>query len=354
MAARSSLTRTESAGGSTTTAATSRARRRRVVLPPQPAQDRRRRHGVPQAAGRAVLRARCPDSTNCPAAKPNRIAVAPARPGRGPGARVRGVARARRSRPPSRRRRASPRCSALDEPTVDELAPYLADADPGVRADRRRRADRTPARRIRGGAGRRARRRARRGAPRRRRRHPRTRRGAARPGALSRPLLDSDRSRRPRRRRLRAAVPAGSGTPSSSAERWPTTTTGCGSRRSARWCRVDDADGVAAARSDANREVRIAVANGLGTLGTGARHRPRADRGPRPAGAGRRAGGDGLDRLGRRRRDDRRGRARPRRRGRSGRARPGRWPGRRRRRPRCRRCRGRCPTRTSTSARPPS
>jgi len=33
---------------------------------------------------------------------------------------------------------------------------------------------------------------------------------------------------------------------------------------------VDDADGVAAARADANREVRIAVANGLGTLGTGA------------------------------------------------------------------------------------
>ena len=33
---------------------------------------------------------------------------------------------------------------------------------------------------------------------------------------------------------------------------------------------VDDADGVAAAHADANREVRIAVANGLGTLGTGA------------------------------------------------------------------------------------
>ncbi|MDT5112329.1 MAG: hypothetical protein QOE20_4219 [Mycobacterium sp.] len=33
---------------------------------------------------------------------------------------------------------------------------------------------------------------------------------------------------------------------------------------------VDDAEGVAAARADANREVRIAVANGLGTLGTGA------------------------------------------------------------------------------------
>jgi succinate dehydrogenase/fumarate reductase flavoprotein subunit/HEAT repeat protein len=33
---------------------------------------------------------------------------------------------------------------------------------------------------------------------------------------------------------------------------------------------VDDADGVGAARADANREVRIAVANGLGTLGTGA------------------------------------------------------------------------------------
>jgi HEAT repeat protein len=33
---------------------------------------------------------------------------------------------------------------------------------------------------------------------------------------------------------------------------------------------VDDADGVAAARNDANREVRIAVANGLGTLRTGA------------------------------------------------------------------------------------
>jgi succinate dehydrogenase/fumarate reductase flavoprotein subunit/HEAT repeat protein len=32
---------------------------------------------------------------------------------------------------------------------------------------------------------------------------------------------------------------------------------------------VDDADGVAAARDDANREVRIAVANGLGTLRTG-------------------------------------------------------------------------------------
>jgi succinate dehydrogenase/fumarate reductase flavoprotein subunit/HEAT repeat protein len=32
---------------------------------------------------------------------------------------------------------------------------------------------------------------------------------------------------------------------------------------------VDDADGVAAARTDANREVRIAVANGLGTLRTG-------------------------------------------------------------------------------------
>jgi HEAT repeat protein len=33
---------------------------------------------------------------------------------------------------------------------------------------------------------------------------------------------------------------------------------------------VDDADGVAAARDDANREVRITVANGLGTLGVGA------------------------------------------------------------------------------------
>ncbi len=33
---------------------------------------------------------------------------------------------------------------------------------------------------------------------------------------------------------------------------------------------VDDADGVAAAHADANREVRIAVANGLGTLGAGA------------------------------------------------------------------------------------
>lgn len=33
---------------------------------------------------------------------------------------------------------------------------------------------------------------------------------------------------------------------------------------------VDDADGVAAARSDGNREVRIAVANGLGTLRSGA------------------------------------------------------------------------------------
>jgi succinate dehydrogenase/fumarate reductase flavoprotein subunit/HEAT repeat protein len=33
---------------------------------------------------------------------------------------------------------------------------------------------------------------------------------------------------------------------------------------------VDDAAGVAAARDDANREVRIAVANGLGTLGVGA------------------------------------------------------------------------------------
>jgi succinate dehydrogenase/fumarate reductase flavoprotein subunit/HEAT repeat protein len=33
---------------------------------------------------------------------------------------------------------------------------------------------------------------------------------------------------------------------------------------------VDDAAGVAAARTDANREVRIAVANGLGTLGAGA------------------------------------------------------------------------------------
>lgn len=33
---------------------------------------------------------------------------------------------------------------------------------------------------------------------------------------------------------------------------------------------VDDVDGVAAARADANREVRIAVANGLGTLGAGA------------------------------------------------------------------------------------
>ncbi|MCV7298387.1 fumarate reductase/succinate dehydrogenase flavoprotein subunit [Mycobacterium barrassiae] len=33
---------------------------------------------------------------------------------------------------------------------------------------------------------------------------------------------------------------------------------------------VDDAEGVAAAYSDANREVRISVANGLGTLGTGA------------------------------------------------------------------------------------
>jgi succinate dehydrogenase/fumarate reductase flavoprotein subunit/HEAT repeat protein len=33
---------------------------------------------------------------------------------------------------------------------------------------------------------------------------------------------------------------------------------------------VDDDDGVAAARNDANREVRIAVANGLGTLRTGA------------------------------------------------------------------------------------
>ena len=33
---------------------------------------------------------------------------------------------------------------------------------------------------------------------------------------------------------------------------------------------VDDADGVAAARGDANREVRISVANGLGTLRTGA------------------------------------------------------------------------------------
>jgi HEAT repeat protein len=33
---------------------------------------------------------------------------------------------------------------------------------------------------------------------------------------------------------------------------------------------VDDAAGVAAARLDANREVRIAVANGLGTLRTGA------------------------------------------------------------------------------------
>ena len=33
---------------------------------------------------------------------------------------------------------------------------------------------------------------------------------------------------------------------------------------------VDDDAGVAAARSDANREVRIAVANGLGTLRTGA------------------------------------------------------------------------------------
>ncbi|BBZ26717.1 fumarate reductase/succinate dehydrogenase flavoprotein-like FrdA [Mycolicibacterium madagascariense] len=33
---------------------------------------------------------------------------------------------------------------------------------------------------------------------------------------------------------------------------------------------IDDADGVATALGDANREVRIAVANGLGTLGTGA------------------------------------------------------------------------------------
>ena len=72
---------------------------------------------------------------------------------------------------------------------------------------------------------------------------------------------------------------------------------------------VDDADGVAAAAVDANREVRIAVANGLGTLRTGRRGRPRTHRRPRPAGARRRAGGDGLDRLGRRRRDDRRARA---------------------------------------------
>ena len=327
-----------------------RARRRRLALPPEPAQDRRRRHGVPQAARRAVLRAG--SRARRIAQRRNRTHRRSRQPdlvgGQAPASR--GVPRrdAVAAQPPSPRIAA---VLALDEPTVEDLAPYLADDDPGVR---RTAVDVLTEHLCDGYAP-----------------------------ALVAALGDADaevrrvaadgirelvevlpdpeavaaaaglrRSRRCAAPRCTCSAPAGPATPTQYRRALADRDHRVRIEAVRALVSVDDADGVAAARADANREVRIAVANGLGTLRTGADAVRGADRRPRPAGARRRVGGDGFDRVGRRA-TRRPSRARsPRRPGRSGRARRGRWPGRRRRRPRCRRCRGRCPIRTSTCARP--
>ena len=88
----------------------------------------------------------------------------------------------------------SPRIAAvlaLDEPTIEQLRPFLTDPDRRRAPHCRRRGHRAPLRRLRARAAGGARRRARRGAPRGRRRHPRTRRGAARSQAAVQRLLGS-------------------------------------------------------------------------------------------------------------------------------------------------------------------
>jgi HEAT repeat protein len=165
----------------------------------------------------------------------------------------------------------SPRIAAvlaLDEPTIEQLQPFLTDADPGVRrtavdvltehlpdgyASALLAALSDP--------------------------HPEVRRVAADgirelvevlpDAALVRPLLDSgDPVVRG------AAVYVVSSRRTGTAERFRDALGDLDHRVRIEAVRalvsVDDADGVAAARGDVNREVRIAVANGLGTLRTGA------------------------------------------------------------------------------------
>ena len=167
----------------------------------------------------------------------------------------------------SRRRRASPPCWPSTSPRSSSFA--VPDRRrPRRAAHRRRRAHRAPARRVRARAAGRAERRARRGPPGRRRRHPRTRRGAARPERVRRSLTSGDPVVRG------AAVYVLSSRRAGDAEQYRRALADQDHRVRIEAVRalvsVDDADGVAAARSDANREVRIAVANGLGTLRTGA------------------------------------------------------------------------------------
>ncbi len=250
----------------------------------------------------------------------------------------------------------SPRIAAvlaLDEPTIEELAPFLADADPGVR----RTAVDVLTEHLPDGYASALRRRA------ERRRMPRC--AGSRPTASAnssrccptrRPFGSTCRLRRPgraRRRRLRAEFAPRRRRRSSTGARSPTRTTGCGSRRSARWSRSTTPTGWPPPTPTPTAKCASPSRTGSARCAPG-RHRPQADRRPRPAGAGRRAGGhrrsigwDDADVTTVERRS-------PRRRGRSGRVPPGLSPGRRRRSPRCRRCRGRCPTRTSTSARPRS
>ena len=325
MAARSSLTRTESRWGlyhdradlpsaTTTSGATTSTCARPPTATWSSSSGPSRRTSC-----------RCPDSTNCPAAKPNPSPCTSRRSsaGRPPHPRCPGCAMAPRRTPPSPRIAA---VLALDEPTIERASAVPDRRRPRRAAHRGRRAHRAPA-----ATGTR---------PRCWRRwattHVEVRRVAADgirelvevlpdPGAV-RPLLGSDD---PVVRG--AAVYVLSSRRAGDAEQFRRALADQDHRVRIEAVRalvsVDDADGVAAARNDANREVRIAVANGLGTLAHGCRSGARADRRPRPAGARRRAGGAGLDRLGRRRRDVRRERACGVGAGRSGRARPAHWPG---------------------------
>ena len=169
----------------------------------------------------------------------------------------------------NRRRRASLPCWHSTSPRLRSLRRFSDRPRCRSASDSRRCAHRTPARRVRACAACRAERYARRSASRRSRRHPRTRRGAARPGPRPPTLLDSvDPVVRG------AAVYVLSSRRAGDAEQYRRALADKDHRVRIEAVRalvsVDDDAGVAAARSDANREVRIGVANGLGTLGTGA------------------------------------------------------------------------------------
>ena len=267
MAARSSLARTESRWGLYhDRSRPPRARRRELALPPEPAQGRRRSDGVPEAAGGAVPRAgaragRDSHRRQRPRSRwssPHSSADRPRRPtGRG------SVTRCPRSRP----HRASPPCLRSNR---HRGGSFGVPGRPGRRcaAHRGRRAHRAPPRRVRAAllaaladadAGVRAR---------RRRGRPRTRRGA--PGSRCRSAIPGlRRSRGARSRRLPAQFPPGrrrrpssvqAGRPRPSGPHRSRTRAGVRRRRGRRERRP----------ADDNREVRIAVANALGTLGDGA------------------------------------------------------------------------------------